>query len=228
MVGSLSFRFRTNLSVHHIKSGFLFADKAGEIERNYNGKFNEELFFEHRSYVISAVLSSVAFLEATINEIFADSIDHPTNLQGLSNIQLIAQMAKHSAIEQAKTINKYNLLLALCGKNEIELDRLPGQSIRILIDLRNELIHYKPVWLDSESNEDYSINNEPKISKSLRGKFPDNPLTGLGNPFFPDKALSYGCAKWAVTSGLAFTDEFYSRLGINSLYHKSRNTLILS
>ena len=64
---------RTYFSAHHIHAAVHFAKQSGEIERDCRDRptFNRE----HRAAVIASVLASVAFLEAAINEVFADAKD---------------------------------------------------------------------------------------------------------------------------------------------------------
>src|SRR2546430_11798346 len=93
--GSISARLSTRayLSISHILAADLFTQNCAQIEKAYNGIFSDELFNEHRSYVIGAIFSAVSFLEATINEFLADTLDHPEgqvvgNLDDTSTTQL--------------------------------------------------------------------------------------------------------------------------------------------
>ncbi len=54
------------------------------------------------------------------------------------------------------------------------------------------------------------------MARRLRDRgFAPNPFfSGSGNPFFPDKCLGHGCAKWALESSVEFADAFFSRMGI--------------
>jgi hypothetical protein len=73
---------RDYYSLRHIESASYFARQSAAIERNsaaYGDPYNDEeayrLSSEHEAYVIGAILSSVAFLEATINELFSTALD---------------------------------------------------------------------------------------------------------------------------------------------------------
>jgi hypothetical protein len=59
----------------------------------------------------------------------------------------------------------------------------------------------------------------------LQGKFNLNPLTGAGNPFYPDKCLGHGCAEWAVNSSIKFVDEFFEKLGSTPVFDHVREQL---
>ncbi len=73
----LRVRSRTYYSLQHIQSAALFTRQCYQIESNYDGIFSDELISEHWSYVTGAIFATVSFLEATINELFADTTDHP-------------------------------------------------------------------------------------------------------------------------------------------------------
>src|SRR5947209_7262134 len=74
---NLTIKSRTYLSISHILAADLFSQNCARIENEYNGIFLIELFNDHRSYVIGAIFSAVSFLEVTINEFLADTLDHP-------------------------------------------------------------------------------------------------------------------------------------------------------
>ena len=56
--------------------------------------------------------------------------------------------------------------------------------------------------------------------------FPENPLAGSGNAFFPDKVLGYGCAAWAVMSALEFADNFWSSISVVPHYQAYRHMFV--
>ena len=94
---SISIASRMYFSIQHIQSAALFARHAYSIEKNYNGVFSDELFSQHRAYVTGSILSSVFFLEAAINELFADTVETNSEIVKKLNpatIQLMAEMWK--------------------------------------------------------------------------------------------------------------------------------------
>jgi len=90
----------------------------------------------------------------------------------------------------------------------------PWQPTAILIQLRNALIHYEPEWLSTHVNTEDEAH---KLTKMLRGRFTPNPLTGAGDPYYPNKVLGHGCAEWAVRTSTEFVDAFARHLGIKPL-----------
>jgi hypothetical protein len=221
--GSVTLSIRSNLAHRHLTSARLFAAGSGKIEGEYvtirsgaveggglqeYSKYWQEHRGEHWAYVVGAVLSSVAFLEGLINELFLDAVDyegsdpkpeapHPSNpihpLPARAR-ELMAQM--WPILEKRGVLDKFHAALVLAGKEPFN----PGVSalhkaVRVLIELRNNLVHYKPEWSSGDPAE-YS-----NLEKRLRGQgFPLNPVfDGTGNPFFPDKCLSHAWASHLST-----------------------------
>jgi hypothetical protein len=70
-VAAVSIRMRTYMSIQHIISAALFSRHAHELEVAAEGKNPVEPLI-HNGYVTSSIIACVAFLEACINELFAD------------------------------------------------------------------------------------------------------------------------------------------------------------
>ena len=80
LAGSITVKMRTYYSDHHIWAAAHFARMAGKIESGLSDEHPSNLFIEHRAYVTASVFAAVSFLEATINELFADAADGNTAL----------------------------------------------------------------------------------------------------------------------------------------------------
>ena len=169
----------------------------------------------YRAYVSGAIFSSVAFLEATINELLfmaGDSLMQrtlalpPDDVVALaSSVPLVLERRGMS------TLDKYQLTLAITRRPNLDPGALPYADAAALIGLRNELIHYVPEWFEPDVKPQ-------KIVARLAGKFRLNPLESelAGDHFL--RYLSYGCARWAFESSLDFADEFFARLGMKPHY----------
>jgi hypothetical protein len=98
----------------------------------------------------------------------------------------------------------------------------PCQDVSTLIVIRNVLIHYKPAWASAEEEQaDKKI-----LSLQQEKKFSLNPLiSGQSDPFFPDKCLSYGCARWAVNTSIQFVEEFFTKMGLPVPFDHIRSRL---
>jgi hypothetical protein len=112
-----------------------------------------------------------------------------------------------STPEEMSTLDKYQIVLALCRRELFNKGKSPYQEVNLLRLLRNNLIHYEPEWVSSHPQ---------KIEKQLMDKFELNPFFKKvkNSPFFPFRCLSHGCAEWALRSALAFVDIFYKRANI--------------
>ncbi len=126
-----------------------------------------------------------------------------------------------------KILQKYQIALVLAQKQIFDPGNLPYQDVNLLVKLRNSLVHYEPEWVKSPASDDFGPDDIHTYAyeKKLRGKFLPNPLTGQGNPFYPDKCLGHGCAEWAVNSSVIFADAFFSRMGLLSPYDHIRDRL---
>ena len=221
---------RVYFSIQHIQSAALFARHAYGIEQNYNGVFSDKLFFQYRAYVTGSILSSVFFLEAAINELFADTVETNSEIVKKLNpatTQLMAAMWKLEVprIANFKILQKYQIALTLAQKPIFEPGAPLYQDVNLLVKLRNDLVHFKPEWIKLPSSDDFGPDDIHRYEKMLCGKFSPNPLASQGNPYYPDKCLGHGCAEWAVNSVVKFTDEFFSKMDLIPPYNHVRNRL---
>ncbi len=203
---------RAYYSSYHLWAARDFASKAGEIEKAHSGRSRFDL--PHRAYVTSAVLSSVAFMEALINEFYQDIADRHPGFRADVSPQAHEQIQTFwDAAEGRKfgVLEKVQMALVLCGRPSFPKGQAPYQDAALLIELRNELVHYKP--------KDLGGGIEHRLDAKLQNKFPLNALmAGAGNPFFPDHLLGAGCANWAAASALALADAFAQAVDLHPNY----------
>jgi hypothetical protein len=212
-------------SHYHLTAAAFFARQSAQIERNNPsgdaGSFEDLL--QHRAYVTGCIFSSVSFLEAQINEVFTDASEdkrdfiHPLG----DRIFLFAEMWRLEVPRTASfpILKKYEIALALAQKDSFDRGDVIYQDTKLLIKLRNALIHYEP--LSSTGSAKASRDEEERF----RGKFILNPLTGSKTPFFPERCMGHGCAQWAVTTSVRFVDHFCERLGIKPFFDSVRQSL---
>jgi hypothetical protein len=186
-----------------VNAAFL-AERAKTIEGNRPKDW--PLIYE--SLVTSSIFSSCFSLEATINGCFFEWADmgeafksgDKKRISSLWSLN-IPRTANYGILE------KYEIALALFGKGEFAKGSNPYQDAKLLVQLRNALVHYEPSWepvAQREKDDDVTIH---KLTRSLRGKFSENPLCARSAPFWPIRCLGSGCAHWAVdTSSIAVTD----------------------
>ena len=203
-VGEVQLAMRTLLTGQAIQAAARFAQLSCQVE---SSNISSELKSDHRSYVLGAITFSAIFLESTINELFLNAGDpklerHPDpHVEG----QLKASWA--TGIDKLPPLDKFQIALLVAGKEPLDKGKQPYQLAKLLVELRNALVHYKPEWV--------RLDDQTKWEKKLDGKFePCEFLKGSNNPFFPDKCLSCGCAKWAVNASWEFVEGFNARMGL--------------
>jgi hypothetical protein len=213
------------------KCGALEADKPepSEAEAQRGLVVAEWAVAEHRSFVVAAILASVAFLEAAVNELFAsashDNLEVAGGRGGLAATERKILTDLNETLANNRTLDRYQLVLHLLGRQPFDRGTAFFQDLDLLIRFRNSLVHYKPEWRPA-GIEGGPTSADSKLARGLATKhFSHNPFTGPGNPFFPDKCLGHGCAVWAWTAALAFADEFFRRLGVTPIYHGIRAQL---
>jgi hypothetical protein len=194
------------------------------------------IYCKQIAYITAAVFASVSFLEATINELFADAHDKVPTVVNQLQPETISQMSemwklmfpkpemrKLGVPKSSKILQKFQTALTLTRKPMFDSENSHYKDIDCLIKLRNALVHYEPEWITNSS--DTEEDTIQKMEKILKGKFQLNPLAGIGNSFFPDKCLGHGCAEWAVRSSMMFADEFFLRMGLKPTYDHVRFSL---
>ena len=231
-IGSIS----TSFALWHIQSAILFAQRCCDLEArpvSNDAPEIEDVRTEHRAYTTGAIFSSVAFLEATINEFFGGS-SHSSDLRrqvfSEQGAKLIHTVWERFLLDKSKytTLEKYQLALTLT--NAIPFpdngSQTPPQvgsyrDIQNLTTLRNALMHYKPLWESGQKSEDKSVR---QLKSMLQSRFSASP-----NPFYDQRShflhvyLGCPCAKWAARASVTFADDFFRRLGLPAPYEHLRN-----
>jgi hypothetical protein len=216
-VGTPTAKMRVYYSTYHLWAANHFVQLTAKIETAHAGGpiFN----IEHCTYVTNAIFSSVAFIEAAINELFKDAADdHQSYISPLdSDTQALMATMWELTEERNRSafsvLDKYQIALTFARKTPVPKGDILYQDTDLAIKLRNELVHYKPKTLGGSDVH--------RFENSLRGKFPLNALmSGSGNPFFPDKCLGHGCSQWAVRSCKNYVDAFFVKLGVIPNYQQ--------
>ena len=201
------------MSTRHVEAARYFSRRAAVIEKAPQG--TSQFGVEHRAYAMGSIMSSVAFLEAAINELFIDAADGHLSCVG----ELVPDKVKvlkdgWAGIEnQLGTINKYqraHRLLEVTGSPALEnLFRLT----RLLVDLRHELTHHKPVT--RVAGDRYELSSRIRsLENDLPKLFVRNAFVTTETPFVPDGCLGAGGATWAVKTAERFATEFFGSIGL--------------
>jgi hypothetical protein len=162
---------RLYLSTYLLQAADNFQKQSDKAEEPFRGdpppiraKPSEEIskaLFEHSSYVLGAVFSAVAFLEAVVNELFIDAVEEyavgPASQLSTDARQQLAAGWTH-AVESMPILTKFQAALILAGKDSFDPGTQPYQSVYVLIQLRNKLTHFKPKSKSGASQDKWQRN----------------------------------------------------------------------
>ncbi|MBF6164915.1 hypothetical protein IU486_09030 [Streptomyces gardneri] len=210
---------RGYMATQHLWAARRAARESSEIEQRLVGTHKPSIELE--AVTTNAVLLSVAFMEATVNEILQDIAEsEPGKLNarcaGISEdaAALLRELWTHPArLERAGTLEKYQVALVAARKPRLAMGDKPYQWASKLISLRNALVHFKPEWQMDD--------NEHAQEKNLKGVFSDSTLyTSPVQPWYPRVCLASGCAVWAHSTAVRFVDIWWHLLGLERDYHE--------
>jgi len=226
-------RFRDCFSVRYIQSAALLCRLGYHIEKvPRDPELSQEVLLRHEVFILNSVLSTVAFLESTINELYADAADDAYFFADEKTELLLRTIREKwrngKNFDRAPMISKYQKILAIAGKPPFSEDEPAFSNVRELIGIRNHLMHYKREWVVVRKTGSAGPGEETmseKFAKHLGKKFATNPFAAQNLPFFPDQCLGHGCAEWAIVNSIIFTDEFFRRLGLPVPYEGVKDEL---
>lgn len=211
----------TDIATQYLRSAHHFAELAEREEESGSVGAHTDAYGRHRSYVVAAILCSTANLETTINEIFASCAE-----EGVS-WHLLESSPTHRGtlgslwcddIRRLSTLRKYQLALRSGSLPEFAEDQPPYSDAALLVRLRNALVHYEPDWVYTERSDGRALEQGEmhKWERTLRNKFELNPLAGEKYPFWPERCLSAGCARWSAKAVGTFVTDFRERMSQSS------------
>lgn len=197
---------RDRLSRHHIISAHHFAESAEDIE-SHGGDVPADEKWRYRAYVTASVLSAVAYLSASINELYLEVRKLSESGEPHVRRELDLLIEAWPRISRVQVLQRYQLALSVADADQYNPQRMPYLDAENLIKLRDALLSYDPEW-DDERGKHHTL--EARLQK----KFPPSPLVSARRPWFPDRCLGAGCAKWAVETVQVFTNDFYRRMAL--------------
>ncbi len=220
--GQAGYTIRDYMAVHHLWAAQRWARLCDEAESTLVADGNNEIDFGHRSLAVAAIMSSVAFLEAFINEFYADaaspsSVAYRTEGVSATVLTQVAQSwSDHKTPGQLDRVPKvlrfYRHALDCAQAPEFDTRGDPYQSAVLLIQFRNTLVHFVP--------ETHAHDSVHRLETGLRGRFAENRQTISGVPWYSTRALGSGCAQWAYKAAMALVDDWQQRIGLVHNYHE--------
>ena len=198
---------RDRLSRHHIISAHNFAESAGQIEEEDPGETPIEEKWRYRAYVTAAVLSAAGFLEASINELYLELQKVTQSEDSHLRHELALLVNAWPQIVTSPVLQKYQIALSVTDADPYNEEVSPFAETECVVRLRSALLSYTPDWDDARGNRQV-------LEERLQGAFPASPLVSASRPWFPDRILGAGCAKWAVKTVQVFANDFYKRMAL--------------
>ena len=163
---------------------------------------------QHRAYATGCVLSTIAFLETSINELYLEAVEKITApLVGLrpEALPLLAEFWEH--IDRTPILHKYQTALIIGGVPIIPKGDALYQNAESIIKLRDALVHYKPEWNDEQGAHQ-------KLEDRLAGHFLPNRYSDPKSLWFPDRCLGSGCSHFCIEVAETFSKRFCTDLRI--------------
>jgi len=210
---NVTLRQKSAFAVQHLMAAARFSRQCGEVQ-NRNRNFNSGSFYDEQISCVSAtVMLSVASIESYVNELLSE----PDKLFPELDTNVHKEIC--SLLVSLSILDKYQKILSIKGISEFDRSRQPLQDVETLISLRNEFVHFQPEWHDEQERH-------RKLGLKLRGKFELSPFiseeTGV---LFPQRIVSHGCTKWAVTKSMEFMEEFTIKIGFKSKFENHSGSL---
>lgn len=161
---------------------------------------------EHRSVVVAAIHQAVAAMESDLNAVVEHGPGHHMGSNGIDQQARALLASKAEAIdrEPGGVTARWAMIFKL-------LDRQPGnsphwrgtklwQDAGLLVDVRNELVHYRPTLGGATPRR-------PNLARELlRKKMTTPPFNSKVNNDFPIRILSADLADWCVVVASSVID----------------------
>jgi hypothetical protein len=200
---------RTSFTAAYLRSAAQFVHEAFVLETVAGDNRQEDLVDRHRGHVVGAIMLSVAALESELYELAHHGPGHHLGSGGTDGDAKAYLQPLASMIDEQSSLDRVAVLLHLLRKPPFETGKQPWQDARLVISLRNELVHYKSNWPGEIE--------KPKLFKALEELgFRPPPFSKDAYNFFPDRCLGAYCARWAVEAISEFIRALYERLGVVS------------
>jgi hypothetical protein len=196
---------RRNLAVNHLRTAVKAALGAHIAESEKDTSVLGAWFDDLMQSVPVAIILSGASLEADVNEHIDDILSGLTGLTVRVGTRLQLQDLK--ADRSGNSLGKYRRVAWLFDKEPDE-GELPWQDAKLLVQARNGLMHFRPVW-----DHAAAARQDGDLIEGLKRKVPiarhfQSPLV------FPHSFATFGFAKWSIESALRLSHYFSGLLGL--------------
>jgi hypothetical protein len=179
------------------------ARQAHEIEIAHCEEGHGPWYDEMLHSVPVAIIMAAAALEAQVNEAVQDILDRRVAQQPDEAQKVLLKELRDSAA--GNTIEKCRQVFLFLGTVP-DTGRREWEETKLLLTLRNRFIHFRPAW-------DHEGVHDSKWVTQLKLRVPVYPP--YAERFqFPYGFITYGTAKWAITTALNFAAHVTPLLGV--------------
>jgi hypothetical protein len=207
--GSTSYTFASKSyhSVLHLWSALHQARLCSELEQA-GVEYLSADGYAHGSWATGAAISSVAFLEALVNETLQNASDRSMSHLGNLDDAAINRLAWYwKTGERHSALAKFQAALVLTSRPSLITGASPYQEADLLFEVRNALVHFKPKMVEHGQITDFD--------KKIAHRFEPNALlANSGNPYFPAKMLGAGFASWATRISQQLAEQWLTRMDL--------------
>jgi hypothetical protein len=213
-------QLRYNFTYNFLVGARAMTNLARKIEEQT--EVSEEDLFHHKAFVVGAIMQCIAALETEAWSLLYHGPGHYLGSDGHEKESSNRLTKVADSLESKPILEKYNSILCHVRGKNINKGIQPMQDLRLVVKLRNELVHFKSKWTSELDREN--------LYQQLEQKDPEPPpfFKDQNRNFFPHKCLTSRRAEWATTTAIAFLDYFYDQLGFKSpldVYGRDRLTL---
>lgn len=158
---------RYYLSHTHLEAAVRLAGLCEDAEQHWTGTYEKGMYThlkDSKMFAIGTIISAVCFLESTVNELFADSIEPQKRLKDIApdKLAMLGVFQNQFLKNQSgpSLLNRFQLALAcICGE-VFDRGTSPYQNVDLIISLRNALVHASP--------ENISLEQEVVLQRESR------------------------------------------------------------
>jgi hypothetical protein len=187
-----------------------FVTRAQHLEsaKPYNREDNTVCMEEANliaSYVIGTIFSAVAWVEATVNELYVDAADALETTDPLPSTfdgELAGRWRGWRAPDRSRDndpslIKKIQVALDGAHSPNTAPTLVELEDFELLIELRNVLTHGKAEYLRHGAVENTPRKRLGRLQSRLMGKFPDSQTASPTAAYIWSRCLGAGCANWS-------------------------------
>ena len=208
-----------------LMASHVFLRKAEELELALESASDQteisRMEVEHKGLITSLLMQCVSAAETAIFMVIANGPGHHLGTNGVDQDARSFLIKFEKELERLSVLDKYQAVLKLLRKSEFATDRNPHQAMQLVVAIRNELVHFKPVGVypfeeDSE-----------KMLRRLRSlNLKHSPFPGSNSIYFPNACLSSELGHSALASTIQYLDCFHELIGAGNPIQGYRDWII--